>query len=225
MRPVNKGAAPRAYTDYGQARHDLAERIGYYCSYCEMKVFNSIEVEHILPQNQGGPVLDWDNFLLSCKYCNTIKSDHNTNTNDYLWPDRDNTDLAFQYTIAEAVVPKQELSDEFKHLVKSTIALLGLNRFPGGNNEPKESDTRWRSRQEAWNKAMLCYNRWIAQTDPDAAFYLGIASLSGNYSIWCEVFKEEPLVLQAIDNAYREFGLFKEFEINGQRVIRPNGLI
>lgn len=52
MRPVDKGAAPRVYTDYGQARHDLAVHIGYYCSYCEMRVFNSIEVEHILPKTK-----------------------------------------------------------------------------------------------------------------------------------------------------------------------------
>jgi len=30
MRPVDKGAAPNVYKDYGDARHDLAGRIGYY---------------------------------------------------------------------------------------------------------------------------------------------------------------------------------------------------
>lgn len=225
MRPVDKGAAPRAYTDYGQARHDLAERIGYYCSYCEMKVMNSIEVEHILPQNQGGAALDWNNFLLSCKYCNTIKSDHNDNTTDYLWPDRDNTDLAFHYSIAEAVTPKVNLVDDMKDKAKNTIDLMGLDRFRNGENEPTEADTRWRSRKEAWDKAMLCYYKWINDPYPTSAVYIGVAALNGNYSIWCEVFKDEPLVLQAIDDAYREIGLFKEFQANGDRVVRPNGLI
>lgn len=226
MRPVDKGAAPRAYTDYGQARHDLAERIGYYCSYCEMKVFNSIEVEHILPQNQGGTVLDWKNFLLSCKYCNTIKSDHNTNITDYLWPDRDNTDLAFDYSEADvikpAALPTQQLIDK----ATSTINLMGLDRFKGGTNEPTFSDTRWRSREEVWTFAKKEFLNWreapiiqMARSIANAAF------LAGHYSIWMKVFYTEQMVLDEIDQIYRTIHLFKEFQANGDRVVRPNGLI
>jgi len=56
--------------------------------------------------------------------------------------------------------------------------------------------------------------RMIAQT-----------SLKGHYSIWMEVFKEVPIVLTEIDNLYRDKGLFKEYDNNGNRVIRPNGVI
>ncbi len=48
MRPVDKGIASTKYSNYSDARHDLANVIGYYCSYCEMPVKNMIEVEHVI---------------------------------------------------------------------------------------------------------------------------------------------------------------------------------
>lgn len=40
-----------------------------------------------------------ENLLLACKYCNTRKSNKTTseNKNDYLWPDENNTELAYTY--------------------------------------------------------------------------------------------------------------------------------
>lgn len=48
MRPVNKGSSP--YTTikkYQQALPYLEKAIGSYCSYCEMKLDNAPEVEHV----------------------------------------------------------------------------------------------------------------------------------------------------------------------------------
>jgi len=225
MRPVNKGNPRRNYTEYGQARHDLAEVIGYYCSYCEMKVRNSIEVEHILPRNQGGAPLDWENFLLSCKYCNTIKSDHNQNLNDYLWPDIDNTDLAFIYSEVNAIGPKPTIEYTLQQNVKNTIELMGLDRFPGGQNEPTESDTRWRSRKEAWDLAKKDYTDWVEAPVPAMARSIARTSLNGHYSIWTEIFKDVPMVLDAIDQEYRKIGLYKEFDTNGKRIKRQGAKI
>lgn len=225
MRPVDKGAAPHAYANYGEARHDLAAKIGYYCSYCEMKVYNSIEVEHILPQNQGGNVVDWDNFLLSCKYCNTIKSDKNNNLTDYLWPDLDNTDLAFAYSEANVIEPKAGLNNLLKTKAESTIQLTGLDRIPGSHIEPRESDTRWKARKESWDLAKKSLIDWNEAPVPAMARQIGRTALNGNYSIWCEVFKEIPQVLAEIDREYRTKGLYKEFDATGQRVIRHNANI
>ena len=225
MRPVDKGTSPREYTDYGRARHDLAEKIGYYCSYCEMQVYNCIEVDHVFSINQGGAPLQWSNFLLSCKYCNTIKSDHNDNLTDYLWPDLDNTDLAFAYAEERAVEPNPNQSQDVQLSARRTIALTGLNRFPGGVNEPTEADTRWRSRKEAWDVARKSYNDWLeAPIIQMARTIAGSSRLKGHYSIWIEVFKDEPVVLGEIDNIYRKIGLFKEYD-NGKRVIREGGRI
>ena len=47
------------------------------CYICEMKEFQDIEVEHLLPHHQGADLnrkFDWDNLFLSCSYCNNIKN-------------------------------------------------------------------------------------------------------------------------------------------------------
>ena len=47
MRPVDKGAAPqKEYKQYKDAEPDLEERIGAYCSFCEMSINHVPEVEH-----------------------------------------------------------------------------------------------------------------------------------------------------------------------------------
>ncbi len=226
MRPVEKGEAPRKYKDYKKARHDLAKRIGYYCSYCEMPVKNMIEVEHKLPVKQGGEKLNWDNFLLSCRYCNAVKDDNNKNLKDYLWPDSDNTDLAFEYSETD-VKYKNNLGKDLQILAENTIKLYGLDRVPGGINKPTAADTRWISRQEAWNAAKLSLKNWQIQPNQAMAKQIALTSLnSGHYSIWCKVFENIPEVLAEIDKKYREIGLFKEYEKDGKtRKIRPNGKI
>jgi hypothetical protein len=189
-----------------------------------MQVCHCIEVEHVLSRNQGGALLQWSNFLLSCKYCNTIKSDRNVNLTDYLWPDLDNTDLAFAYAEERAVEPNPNQSQDVQLLARKTIALTGLNRFPGGVNEPTEADTRWRSRKEAWDVARKSYNDWLEAPVIQMARSIARTSLNGHYSIWIEVFKNESMVLDEIDNIYRGIGLFKECN-NGKRVIREGGRI
>ena len=226
MRPVDKGEAPKAYTSYQAARHDLAMRIGYYCSYCEMKVRNSIEVEHILPRNRGGAEVDWDNFLLSCKYCNTVKSDHNDNLTNYLWPDRDNTDLAFEYVAEKAVRPNPNAAPAIRQLAQNTIDLMGLNRYPGSRHKPTPADTRWRSRKEAWDLAYMSYNNWKEAPIAPMAHQIASTALNGHYSIWMTVFKDEPMVLDAIDTEYRQrCHLYKKVDGSGKRVVREGGQV
>jgi len=189
-----------------------------------MKVHNSIEIEHVLPRNQDGALLQWSNFLLSCKYCNTIKSDHNDNLTDWLWPDLDNTDLAFVYSEERAVEPHPGQPLELQLLARRTIELTGLDRFPGGINEPTEADTRWRSRKEAWDLAQKQYNDWVEAPVIQMARSIARTALNGHYSIWREVFQHQPVVLEEIDRVYRKIGLFKKYD-NGKRIIREGGRI
>ena len=226
MRTVEKGNAPNTYSDYKHARHDLAEKIGYYCSYCEMSVHNMIEVEHIVPIDNGGDKLSWDNFLLSCKYCNTIKSNRNLSRADYVWADRDNTDLVFEYSEIDVIKPHRGLSIQIQNIAQNTIELMGLDRIPGGVNQLTEADTRWRSRQEAWDKARESLANWIQAPIVPMSKQIAITSIkSGHYSIWKEVFKNEQQVLDAIDLEYSSKGLFKQFLLNGQREVRSLGVI
>lgn len=185
-----------------------------------------IEVEHIVPLDNGGDELNWENFLLSCKYCNTVKKARNIDRVGYLWPDRDNTDLVFNYSETNIIEPVSTLTAQLTNFANATIDLMGLDRVPGGVNEPTEADTRWVIRQQAWDKAKKSYNNWVKLPNPVLAHQIGITSLDGNYSIWCEVFKNEPDVLIEIDLAYTAKGLYKQYEADGlTRTRRPNSQI
>jgi len=237
MRAIDKGNSPKAYSSYRDARPDLASLIGYYCSYCEMGTNNMIEVEHVHPVHNGGNELNWNNFLLSCKYCNTVKSNNNQDRNGYFWPDIDNTDLLFNYTLDIYVleIKKGVLSPTQEANAQALIKLVGLNRYPGSSNEPTEADTRWRLRDETTITAMSSFNRWcLLINEPDnnplkimLAEQIADTSTVGFYSIWCKIFENEPMVLNKIDKLWEtRFRNFKKFDqTNNSRIIRPGGNI
>ncbi|HJD32380.1 MAG TPA: HNH endonuclease [Candidatus Eisenbergiella stercorigallinarum] len=100
MRPVDKGETPdRTFDDYQDAEPYLEERIGPYCSYCEFPIGHVPEVEHKEAKAAGGALLEWNNLLLSCKYCNARKGKiaAKGDKEKYLWPDEDDTFHAFLY--------------------------------------------------------------------------------------------------------------------------------
>lgn len=233
MRAVDRGLAPKVYIHHNDARHDLSGRIGYYCSYCEMGVNNMIEVEHVHPVANGGNATDWDNFLLSCKYCNTVKSNNNANRVDYFWPDIDNTDLLFDYTLDNKVLLVKSTHNALNQAqANNLINLCGLNRYPGSGTEPTPADTRWRLRDQVMVQAMNSYNNWVKiKQIPLArqvmANQIAQTSIIGFYSVWCKVFAGEQIVLDEIDQLWRSnFHNFKDFQPNSiVRVVRPGGQI
>jgi hypothetical protein len=103
---------------------------------------------------------------------------------------------------------------------------MGLDRNPAGPNLLTPSDTRWRSRKEVWDIAKLNLTKWNqAPVQPMAEVIASCALLSGHYSIWMKVFETEQMVLDEIDRFYRTKHLYKVFQANGHRAVRPNGLI
>lgn len=55
MRPITRGSVPQdkngkdiQYQCYATARGELINRIGQYCSYCEMKLDSSLHIEHFM---------------------------------------------------------------------------------------------------------------------------------------------------------------------------------
>ena len=65
MRPVSKGIAPKIYSKYSEAKDDLRDKLGNYCSYCEMNISNGMDIEHISPKSKNEELIaDWDNFLI-----------------------------------------------------------------------------------------------------------------------------------------------------------------
>ena len=221
MRPIDKGNAPKIYTNWGDARNDLGDKLDWCCSYCEMKVTNMLEVEHIVPRHHGGDPLDWENFLISCKYCNTIKRDRNTSRDGYLWPDRDNCDLAFVYTEKHTIQPTVT---SVQANAQATIDLMGLDRKPGGTNVPTEADSRWIFRLQAWLIAKSSLKNWHINPTQAMADQIALTAYGhGFYSIWITVFEGIEPVTNAIRKEYQS--TYFQVDANGNRIRRPKGII
>lgn len=221
MRPVDKGNPPNGYANWGDARNDLGDKLDWCCSYCEMKVTNMLEVEHVVPRSHGGAPLDWENFLISCKYCNTVKGNRNTSRIGYLWPDRDNCDLAFVYSEQHTMQPA---ATSVQANAQATIDLMGLDRKPGGLNAPTDADSRWIFRLQAWLIAKSSLRNWHINPTQAMAEQIALTAYGhGFYSIWVTVFSGIEPVIVAIRKEYKS--TYFQVDTNGHRTQRPNGII
>jgi len=210
MRPINKGDWPlkgnsntkrKVFVDWTRAIKDLVNRTGTYCHFCEMRVTNALAIEHLLPQEhypeRSG---DWDNFLLTCSYCNSHKSATipiNPYTVHYVWPHLNNTLLAVDYTLVGEVVPKRNLGpDSFEYeRAQNIIALYGLDKTTTSSGD---SDTRWTERADAIVMAVTRraeFNRGI-NNSVDAI--IDLARKTGFFSIWLKIFNDVAAVRDAI---------------------------
>src|SRR5690606_24842339 len=104
MRPVTKGGIPqingtdKTVSDYKDWRQDLIDRIGNFCSYCNMVLNDSPQVEHVAPKSTNPALaLVWSNMLLACGPCNRAKSNLPYDLSTHYIPDYHNTHLAFDY--------------------------------------------------------------------------------------------------------------------------------
>lgn len=204
MRPVDKGQNSKRFSPYGEARDPLGNWIGWYCSYCEMSVNNMIEVEHVVPLKKGGDEHAWENFLLSCKYCNTRKSDNNASRAGYLWPDTDNTDMAFEYSQKDIVKPRGNLSPQAKTAAQNTIELVKLDIKPQEIAARGLKDLRFMHRDEAWKKAKRSLLNWHASPSSAMADQIAMTAAGcGFYSVWCAVFANEPTIVEKIKDEFK----------------------
>lgn len=211
MRPVNKGEAPdKVYKKYQEAEPDLEERLGPYCSYCELNIQNAPEVEHKEAKSAGGAELEWDNLLLSCKYCNTRKGSivKGGDKEKYLWPDEDDTFHVFSYRgdvpeINEAYLKTVEKKTGDK--ARNLYGLLKLDHIP---ISPKEKDRRYMARSEARNSAVQSKSLWdsLKKTSYKRDFLnqtLILAQSTGFFSVWMEVFSEDEEVRDGLIKVFR----------------------
>ena len=212
MRPVERGDVPVdengnavAFKAYGDAREYLIERLGDYCSYCEMQ-FSTPAVEHIQPKSLE-PALekDWDNFLLACPYCNSNKGDKPINTSnfhEYFWADCDNTFRAFRYEKDRAPQINLTLNAINQQIAQNTLELTGLDREPT-HAKLTDKDRRWIKRNEAWSKAELAIKRLNQQsTDLMREQIIDAATSTGFWSVWMTVFADDVDMRQRLIDAF-----------------------
>jgi HNH endonuclease len=233
MRPVRRGARPRAtFADYNDARVPLVERLGNYCSYCEMPY--PTDVEHKLPKHvHPRRERSWTNFLLSCRHCNSIKHAQQRPGDPrrpgaalahYLWPDMDNTARAFAYdrhrndvTVAPGLAPVQASA------AQRTIEMTGIDRRPGAPGWSAK-DKRWRQRAEAWGLAEEALQRLASQELPELrATIADLAGKTGFWSVWRAVFAHDQEMLQRIDRAFQGTAPECFDPVTRQLVARPRG--
>lgn len=202
MRPVDKGPAPAAYTDYADAICDFENRLGTYCSYCERRVPAGLAVEHkapkcIYPERE----LDWDNFLLSCSTCNSVKGTSDVLDEETLWPDKHNTFLAIAYERGGFVGTNRALPAHIMSCAKTLIDLVGLDRhMAAGLPRPSRRDTRWQQRDSAWCAAERCLANYenLRGSETALQFVLEAARGYGFFSAWLTVFDNHPNVKHAL---------------------------
>jgi uncharacterized protein (TIGR02646 family) len=225
MRPIEKGKDSRTFNHYQDAKGDLIDRLGEYCSYCERKLPASLAVEHVQPKSlHSERSLEWDNFLLACVNCNSNKLAAHIRLEDYLWPDRDNTFLAFVYSEGGVIAINGKLDEKQKKCAQNILNLIGLQKRPGAN-DLKKSDMRWMQRLEAWNSAAKALNRLNGNDSEELREQIvETAYCGGHWSIWMTVFKDDRDMLKRFMERFP--GTCREcFDGAGAPIPRKGGIV
>lgn len=204
-RPVNEDGSPRFYSSYGSSRRDLIARMGQYCAYCNQKLPASLAVEHVQPKALEPQLeLEWENFVLGCTNCNSIKSDKPVNLNEFIWPDVHNTHMAFVYTEDGKVEVNPDLIQPIKDKAQNLLDLVGLQRYP---DNATASDRRWLNRKETFvnaNVGLLLYKQALERgASKEFEKLLALwASDNGFFSIWMKIFDTYPSVKKEIVSVF-----------------------
>jgi len=228
MRPVDKGDSPGTFTDYSQALPHLEDRLDIYCSYCERRMPTSLAVEHIAPKSHHpNLLLEWDNFLLACTNCNSVKSDKDIPRQQILWTDEDNTFLAINYSKGGFVRIDKGLNTNLQSRASELIKLVGLNRHKARNwPKPSKRDNRWKQRDEVWEIAEEAKKDFIdaGQTDIGAKCVIRAALGYGFFSVWMTIFEQYEEIRKRLISSFK--GTAKDcFDSNGAVIKRPGGVI
>lgn len=200
--------------------------MGIYCSYCERRLPTSLAVEHVVPKSLE-PELEttWDNFLLGCTNCNSVKLAQPTNKRDFLWPDIDNTLAAFSYSEGGFVDVSPGLSTTLKRKAGKLMTLVGLDRHESATRpRPAARDKRWQQRLDAWNAAVLARTRLAELGDMQAAQDLVLIAAEGYgfFSVWMRVFSDHQGIRKGLIERFK--GTAADcFDANTASQPRPNG--
>ena len=213
MRPVRRGSSPQAtdFSSYTDAKPYLVSRLGLFCSYCERRVTTNLAVEHIQPKGlpaYAALVGRWENFLLGCVNCNSIKTDKNVVLADVLLPDRDNTAAAFEYAADGTVKSVAAISAGTKARADGLLALVGLDKpiavYTDENGKQVALD-RVAQRMEVWGIAKTALDDVNANPGNAAVRRLVVDAALGHgfFSIWMTVFAGDAGMRNLLIDAFK----------------------
>lgn len=198
MRPVSRGDAPPDAHTYEDMRRPLRDRLGKYCSYCEYPLKHVPHAEHVVPKDLYPDWRDrWDNLLLSCTYCNGHKGHERPSpgsVDEYLWPSRDNTALAFDYA---NIFPN--VADGLTGAVRNKAAMLR-----GLVDLGLTTDDRATERSNVFIVAQHFFSRMSHTPDRELAeeAVIRLALATGFFSVWMEIFASLPSVRARLIEAF-----------------------
>jgi hypothetical protein len=228
MRPVERGVAPKIYIRYQDAIGDLQGRLGIYCSYCERRFPVGLAVEHIIPKVLHPELkTGWTNFLLGCPSCNSVKGARTVEIHNFLWPDRDNTLLAFVYSKGGFVRLTDNMSNERKTKAQALLDLVGLQRHQAsGWVKPARRDKRWQQREEIWTTAEKCRDDFeaLARSVQARDLVLKVAKSTGFFSVWMTVFDNYPDMKRELIKLFPGTAM-SCFDSDGKPIDRPASII
>ncbi|MCF8294943.1 MAG: HNH endonuclease [Bacteroidales bacterium] len=218
MRPIVKtekfdeNGSPLLYNPWTSAKQDLVDELGDFCSYCEKQVDrSSLSIDHI----HGIKTVDlngiylydnlkfrWDNFLLACKNCNSIKGIKDIEDLDPFMPHLHN--LLFYIEIGEGgmIFLKADIAGKKRKRAQTFINLIGLDRSPG-HPDYSSKDDRWEYRLKAFDIASRYKKKYLANPkETDVETICRLAGCNGFFSVWYYIFKDYPEVVKILLNGY-----------------------
>lgn len=208
MRPIHKGNIPHMnggpvrVSNYRNWRRYLIDRVGFYCSFCNMRLNDSPQVEHVIAQDiDPTKALDWGNVLLACGPCNRTKSAKSCPPTTHYMPEFHNTHLAFEYFLTThprhnfpAAFVRFKQGNKYNTLnAINTIELCALDRDTTRTPD-QVTDLRWKYRAETWFSAKLWrkeFDAWgYLRIDGFVRLLKEMAQSAGFWSIWYETFQD-----------------------------------
>ncbi|MFH7001750.1 HNH endonuclease [Flavobacterium bizetiae] len=205
MRPVDKNLFTlnkTTYKPYGDAKPDLISALGNFCSYCEREGYSSaLDVEHIEDKSTHPlKTYDWDNFLIACKNCNSIKGTELVDFPNIILPYLSNTFSPFEYLESGLIKIKSKVDPVSASKAQNLINLIGLDRRPG-HSKFSIKDDRWQERKQAWELSKRYHDKFINKKC-DIETIVDLALKSGFWSIWMNAFNDCTNVQIALINSF-----------------------
>lgn len=216
MRPIVKSKKSDSkgnsieYKPWGKSKIDLIKEIGSFCSFCEKKVNrSSLHIEHLYGRNvkdSDGNLIyahlkyQWDNFLLACCNCNSVKGNKDISISNPFLPHLNNLVHFIEIGSGGIMKIKNAVAGEKLKRTLSFIELVGLDREP---SHPRFSsgDDRWESRLEAWDLAERQFIKYIANPkQTDLEIIITLAREKGFFSVWYYKFFDQKEVIDALIN-------------------------
>ena len=193
MRPVERPAIAKNYSNYKSYLKPLIKSFGPYCSYCEAA--EKLDVEHVVPKSKAEDLeLEWSNLLLGCARCNRdFKKAWNDDRDNCLWPDTDDTFHAFVYENTGRVKVDESLPQPAR---QSAENLKDLVKLDDGLTDQPVLNTR---RRDRFRMALTMKSLFQSQA-MDLDGLMEVVYSAPSWSVWMTVFSDVPEVKQRLLN-------------------------